>query len=250
MIQHGQNALLPTGRFLQLIQVQSTGTATSAAFHAAKRASDEPLRDLIPLLADAHLLATCFAPLDLSTPNNPLMSQHIPFSTTSEINELRQKLRLQIRQWTENYAHAISQDILLLYHFLHLYSLVPILPTLFVSSEFIPCDISTNCADEDSVGTWVESPDYSAAVEVAWEILETSELIQTQQVPIWAPLSVFAAGLVVWARTRFAKPDSLTIGTGRSLTAFHRELNRMSLPSASAMAVTLARLGSAKASKR
>jgi hypothetical protein len=73
--------------------------------------------------------------------------------------------------------------------------------------------------------------------------LETSEKLLLEELPIWAPLSVFSAGLVVWARKEFAKDDDFDSLSARSLGLFHKELVRMKFPGAREMSTILANLG-------
>ena len=205
----------------------------------------DPLRSLLALLADTHLLATTFSPLMATASDVRPGAQHVPFTPKSELKELKQKLHAQRTRWEKAHASVVASDIMLLYHFTHLYSLVPCLPTLYVLCGYGTSNFGTYDPREDGTDDWMTYSDFSAAMPVVWKLLETSELLQSHEVPIWAPLSVFSAGLVVWGRAKFASRNDPDAWSPRYLDPFKYELKRMEFACAQQMSATLTLLGSA-----
>jgi hypothetical protein len=251
-IQHGQPASFPTALFLHLKQPREDNTRLATAIlPLVDERFENPLIAIISMLADAHLVTTVFDPLTTqSTLLNDSLSRYpaawmtnTPFTPTHEIGKLRLELLAGVLKWNNNHMNTAPRDVALMYHFCHLYTSVPNLQSLFILSGYAkqPFSISaTRREHERASSTLLE---YCSAVPIAWKIIETSEAIPRDELPLWAPLSVFSAGLIIWARTAFADDDKFDSSSVRSLTQFKKELARMNFSGAEEMSAIIASLG-------
>jgi hypothetical protein len=212
---------------------------------------EDPLISILSLLADVHLVGTVFGPLDMQASSNQNLvtrspagkTVRVPFTPGHEINRLRQKLSDRLVEWKNSHLLSVSKDVALLYHFCCLYSLVPTLPSLFTLSRYARPPLSSSGSDREYSIASQGLPSYRAAMSTVWHILETSERMQSSELPIWAPLSVFSAGLVIWARKKFAMDYDVDSWSARSLHPFQQELAKMKFSGAQDMAAIIANLG-------
>lgn len=213
--------------------------------------NEDALLDLLSLLSDFYTATLFSIPLaSLSTAQDGQIHSQlgpawngIPFSPVYEVHKMMQRLSKELQSWKAAKFGLISNPLKLLYHFCHLVSLVPQLPHLMALSGYSRSSPDLAASDTEkqkrvSLGLSM----YLNAAPISWQLLETSELLRTDELPIWSPLSVFSAGLVIWARMKFTEPKDQEIISTRSLDPFQIELARMNFPCAENMSMTLIHL--------
>jgi hypothetical protein len=248
-IQDGHPTSFPTALFLYPKARLSNSTTPMVLL--VNEYSENPLLAILSLLADAHLVTTVFDPLTIqpsfahsssSQPPAAWMTT-VPFTPRQEIAHLRRKLLENLMEWNNNHSRSAPNDVVLLYHLCHLHTLVPSLQSLFRLSGYVQPTMSASRTQIEVERSSEALSEYCAAIAIAWQILETSEAMQREELPIWAPLSVFSAGLVFWARNEFATEDDVDSRPARSLDLFRAELARMKFSGAREMSTILANLG-------
>ena len=204
------------------------------------------LVSIITLLGDIHTAETVLGPFSAESSSgiedkySP--GAEIPFTPRREMYDLRQKLLIALQEWKSRYYSVTPKHVVLLYLFCNLLYLVPHLQSLITLSGYPPRRVERGRAERIKMRVMKERHVHRAAVPVAWQILETSEQIPTADLPLWAALSVFSAGLVVWASiTLPGKNDSSAIPP-RLLASFQKELLRINMPCAMEMATTMAQI--------
>jgi hypothetical protein len=212
--------------------------------------SEDSFISILSLLADVHLVTHVFGPLDIqassiydSASQFPECQTQVPFTPGHEIQELRQKMSSSLVEWKNSHIESTTNDVLLLYYFCRLYSLVPSLQSLFALSGYAKPSTSIPDGEREKARASAALSSYRNAMSTVWQILGISELMEPKELPIWAPLSVFSAGLVIWACKEFARPDDVDSWSARSLNPFQEELARMNFSGAKEMSVILAKLG-------
>jgi hypothetical protein len=169
---------------------------------------------------------------------------NVPFTPGHEIKQLRQKLLASLLEWKETHFDYVSKEVLLLYHLCRLHSLVPSLRSLFRVSGYLKPTLGFFDEPKELERILQAVSEYSVASSTAWGMLETSEALPSEQLPIWAPLSLFSAGLVIWAHTAFTGVDGvLDSFPARAVRPFQEELARIKLSGAREMSTILAALG-------
>ena len=204
---------------------------------------------ILSLLGDVHTTATALGPFaaegsatrDHQSQNCEAMG-HIPFAPKREMRELNHKLSEGLLEWKRKYINTATKDVALLYYFCQLLHLVGHMQSLIILSGYQPRRTAESSLERERRRVSKEMHVYRAAVPVAWQLLDTSELIPSIERPLWAALSVFSAGLVVWASMKLSGPEDDTITPARSLDPFQQELARMNVPCAGEMSATLSRL--------
>lgn len=249
-IHFSQPPSFPTSVILQRIRTKNLG-AVCALINTDRDQNEDALLDLLSLLSDFYTATLFSIPLaSLSTAQDGQIYSHlglawngIPFTPIYEVHKTMQKLSEELKSWQAAKFDLISNQLKLLYHFCHLVSLVPQLPHLMALSGYSRSspDLATFDTEKQTRGS-LDLPMYFTASPTSWKLLETSELIPTDELPIWSPLSVFSAGLVIWARMKFTEPKDQEMLSTRSLDPFQIELARMNFPCAEHMSMTLIHL--------
>lgn len=204
---------------------------------------------ILSLLGDIHTTATVLGPFaaegsatrEHQSQNGEELGQ-IPFAPKREMRELNHRLSEGLLKWKRKYLNTATKDVALLYYFCQLFHLVRHKQSLIILSGYYPRRTPEFLLERERRRVTKESHAYRAAVPVAWQLLETSELLPSTARPLWAALSVFSAGLVVWASMTLSIPEDDTAIPPRSLDPFQQELDRMNVPCAREMSATLSRL--------
>ena len=204
---------------------------------------------ILSLLGDIHTTATVLGPFaaegsatrEYQLQNGEELG-HIPFAPKREMRELNHRLSNGLLEWKRKYLNKATKDVALLYHFCHLLHLVGHIQSLLILSGYTPRRTAKSSMERERRRVSKETGVYRAAVPVAWQLLETSELLPLTERPLWAALSVFSAGLVVWASMTLSVSEDDTAIPARSLDPFQQELAQMNVPCAREMSATLSRL--------
>ena len=219
--------------------------------------SADPLTTLLSTFADAYTAITVFGSLGQHNHSQeprhlglPDYHSYLLMTPEVELKELIDRLSKRLRLWGKQYIDVIPKDSLLLYYFCQLYLTFPCIPSLMLLSGYGSQVRRGNSAmaEEDKVKANVE--EYKDALPIAWRLLELSKNIDDNYLPVWAPLAVFSAGLVVWAESTFRIELGKGGGHVRLLDLFHQELTRMNMPCAQEMAKTVARMKQMAIGKR
>lgn len=250
-IQHSQPTSFSTALFLRPKQHQkSNATMVPPTARFIDEHSEDPLVAILSVLADTHLVTIVFDPLTTqppfaqeSLPRPAAWMMNAPFNAGHEIVKLRRKLLADLSEWKKDHFNSAPMALLLLYHLCHLHSLVPTFQSLFTLSGYAKSSFSVSGMQREERRASKAFPEYCSAVSTAWQALETSESMALEELPIWAPLSVFSAGLVIWAHKQFTDDEYVDSRSGRSLNPFQKELARMKFSGARDMSNILANLG-------
>ncbi|KIW24040.1 uncharacterized protein PV07_09779 [Cladophialophora immunda] len=171
-----------------------------------------------------------------STPYNPFG----PFSPRLELDRVEGQISRALDKWHKWFHAGVPPEIMAFYHYCKMYlsfDYLLNLPRLAgyrgVASAPFPSE-KVSLAD--------------TTVRAAWRILDSAAMWSQQNSadqlwPIWLPIVVFHAGLVVWAQ--YSLPgarSSAQYGSPRILLAFKIELDKMPWPCCVEMAATLERL--------
>jgi hypothetical protein len=202
---------------------------------------------LVAILSDAiHMERSLgnLSRLERRTASQQQQNQYHILSASRERRQMRDKLLLALTRWKQRYTHPGTGDELSLFFFCQLYLICPALSVLPRLADYTPAvsreilQTALDCAQDETVS--------DEAVGCAWDVLEsasTGARTNTSLCPIWCPLVVFYAGLVVWARIRQNEGlGEKSRGTRKQLLAFKNELDQMSWPCCAEMASTLDRL--------
>lgn len=176
---------------------------------------------------------------------SPIYNPYPVFSPPSEYRRVSEQLSGALDRWKERFGSVVGRDELTLYYFCRLYLSCPHLSLLPKLAGYSPAIQTAGVQKELNPLEKTSISDES--VQFAWAVLDHADgRSDADQVlcPIWFPLSVFFAALVVWARTwlheetlPYDKPSGL-----KQLMAFKLELDRMPWPCCLEMSSTLDRL--------
>lgn len=174
----------------------------------------------------------------------------IPFTPYMEQDHMEARISLALETWHGWFEADTSSEVLALYHYSRIYLSFDRLLTLPSLSGYGGQDSTANLPDGISITDEV--------VREAWRVLDsatarTEPTWATRLCPIWLPIVVFHAGLVVWAHHvlhtdashRHAENESV-----RVLQAFKVELDVMPWPCCTEMAATLGRLIEARVHRK
>jgi hypothetical protein len=213
---------------------------------------DSAFLALVSILADIHTLSTVFhalgADISLSHKTDQTLradrgfavfhNPYMPFSPANENRRVNQQLHKALDLWSESYLSRVSKDIAALFYFCKMYLNLPSLRLLPIIAGYTPGfskDQATNSYVMRVVDT--ELSDGSEALKNAWIVLENIEISQ-DITPVWFPLILFYASLVVW-RMISLQPGLGSHGSIRVLNLFKRELEKMKWPCCGTMANVL-----------
>ncbi|KAH8815295.1 hypothetical protein F5884DRAFT_172944 [Xylogone sp. PMI_703] len=168
----------------------------------------------------------------------------VPFSAHTELERMESHVLRALDQWYGKFKGSMSPDILALYHYSRLYLSCPAIPVLSQLAEYQPSSASLNGTDLSSSSNEANISDQS--VTHAWALLDIAALCPKSRealCPVWMPIVVFHASLVVWAKITLGRSsDSNQHGSRRALLAFKVELEKMPWPCCTRMTATLQRL--------
>lgn len=171
-----------------------------------------------------------------------------PFSARMELDHIEAQLSLALDKWHRWFHAQASPENLALYHYVRMYlSFHQLLSLPFIAGytgRQPPMALSSIESISDE------------AVRQAWRVLDSAATWSQQSLtdhlcPIWLPIAVFHAGLVVWAKYSLCGAQlGAGYGSARVLLAFKIELDGMPWPCCVEMAATLTRLIAASPSSQ
>jgi hypothetical protein len=163
-----------------------------------------------------------------------------PFSATREARRTGTRLALWLDNWLATFGPKVSSDTTALYFFCRLLLAYPLALDLPRTARYQGQSRQSEDAETGHPGFYrTDIPE--EAVRFSWLLLEQITSSTDKVVsPVWLPIIVFYAGLVVGIKIRSAPPEAAgQSGILRSLTLFQSELNNMGWPCCEAMVATL-----------
>jgi hypothetical protein len=178
--------------------------------------------------------------LSLSESQQHASNPFVPLTPAAELTRMNNALSSALDTWHDRFRGVVVPEIIAFYYYCRLHLACPrILELPFVAADPTP---SRSKFDHQTMNITDE------AVRNAWLVLDHSaDAVRTCTLetlcPVWLPIVVFHAGLVVWAQQGLNQPGHSGIsGSVRVLLAFKVELERMPWPCANDMGATLDRL--------
>ena len=166
---------------------------------------------------------------------NPFIS----FSATSEANRMEQKLVLALSTWRSQYYEHMPPATRAFYHYCSVYRSCRRLSRLTTIAEAITEEQQVDHAERVA----------QEAVHAAWSVLDNvSKWSQERPLesvcPVWFPITLYHAAVVVWAQHRFTSKEQgeRVHSSARMLIPFKIELGLMHWPGCKQMVNTLDRL--------
>jgi hypothetical protein len=178
-----------------------------------------------------------------------LVNPFTPLSRSRERSRQQTLLTSALNCWHQQHAHATDRNTLALFWYCRLLLSCPDLALLFSMAGYPPVPGGGGVLSQDpvptsnSTATQVSVPE--DAVKYAWKVLDhvdASKTLPNSQLPIWLPLTLFSAALVVWYSLRSHSSDSTQYGSFKVLGTFVHELNLLPWPCCEVMALVLERL--------
>ena len=206
--------------------------------------SDGAFLTLVVIIGSIHSLYTTFYPLQHSlisaTSSTVFFNPYLPFSTLDQNRETGERLQKALELWREQYFLPCQKADVALFHFGRMYSVLPSLMTLPVLAQYPPRRIRNDAMlAKYSKSIASELQDSPEASKYAWAVLESIDKTATVT-PMWYPIVVFYAGLVVWQAIKIKiKVESGGYSSLRVLALFKNELEHMNWPCCGVMAKTL-----------
>ena len=177
---------------------------------------------LVALLSDAIYLHRSLARLaDRPEQVNPF----VPLTPFSEHERMHDILSRAFDRWHSTFN--TPQSVMALYHYSRLYLSFPQVATLAHDAGYPSgrvSDLKTTVPEQ--------------TLKHAWAILDSAAVSNNEGgeiCPVWLPITIFHAGLVVWAKLR----SDDAYGSPRVMLSFVLELQKMSWPCCPKMASTL-----------
>jgi hypothetical protein len=196
----------------------------------ADLSSDNALLLLIALLADINTATTVFEPLVelvAADTNNQIISNYsnplLPFSLQNEATQAKKKLHGALDAWHRAYVTIIKPEVLALYYFSRLQLVFPNLQYLPILAGYYP-RVVRNTTPNSVLYKRIQRNlvGESEALKYAWLILESCNS-GCEVTPVWFPITVFYASLVVWIMV-ILSGETRSHGSLKVLAVFKMEL--------------------------
>lgn len=223
-------------------------------YHSVHWLSGDPLLLLVAILSDAICIQRSLLPYSTKIPRVPSIAvpsyddklsgqdPHPALSPISEYQRMSECLNNSLDRWHERFASDEGRPYLALFYFCRLYVDSPQLSQLPGLVEYPPNQVDSIQPPKRSLHEMHIS---GKAVDYAWAILDhvgSREGGRENICPIWDPLIVFLAALVVWAKTQQHIEQGGGGGRMKQLLVFKLELDQMPWPCSAEMASTLDRI--------
>lgn len=166
---------------------------------------------------------------------------HPPLSPRSELRRMHNTLSTALQRWGERFATQAPSEVLAFFHYCRLHLLYPRLLELPRIAGYGPLS-------KAQISQHNPPAVPASATSTAWLILDKATARTRSDAtlcPIWLPIAVFHAGLVVWAGRHLSGGSGSNEGVQGSammLVPFRIELETMNWPCCRDMAATLDRL--------
>lgn len=164
----------------------------------------------------------------------------VPLTPHSELDRMETVLSLALNKWHARFHTSAPPELMAFYHYCRMYLACKHLLDLPKIAGY------RNERSDSISGNEFEFTE--RAVHHAWIVLDNAAGRSQQPsgdrlLPVWLPIVVFHAGLVVWAKHSLGRArHGEGYGSARILLAFKVELEGMPWPCCSQMAATLERL--------
>ena len=164
----------------------------------------------------------------------------IPLSPHHELERIENVLSLALDKWHGRFSACLSPELAAFYHYCRMYIACDQLLNLSHSAGYNNTKSNLSSSNESSVS--------DKAVRHAWLVLDNAAarsqpLSEAGLCPMWLPINVFHAGLVVWAKQSLGRGrHEEEYGSAQMLLSFKLELDGMPWPCCREMSATLGRL--------
>jgi hypothetical protein len=245
--------VMPNSRELQDVYRHLLDDRVPRERHILAAASQEDMLLLLMALAADLLyarrsLGQVNRPVAPETRKGPCDNSLRPFSPQMELRRIEDQLSLAVDKWYRSFKANVSPEILVLYHYVKIYLCFDQLLSLPQTAGYPGSTPSLPMSRNLSIS--------EIAVREAWHVLDSaaawSQKSHADQLcPIWLPITVFHAGLVVWVHfTTCNAKTPAAYSSPRVLLAFKVELDGMRWPCCVEMSATFARLITATSSSQ
>jgi hypothetical protein len=177
----------------------------------------------------------------LGSEHLPRRNPHIPFSAPSELIRMEQKLSQALTRWHDHFLEHATPKNRAFYYYCTIYSscrqLQRLVDPVRSTSKGLPSDLKRpgTLSDRDVRAAWLILDNVSE-----WQQNRSAETI----CPIWFPVMVYHAAVVVWAQQWCSEASSGISfhASTRILVPFKIELSQMHWPCCKHMVAALDRL--------
>lgn len=163
----------------------------------------------------------------------------VPLSPHTETHRMENIISSALDRWYSTFDTLSCPGIMVFYHYCRLYLSCPQIAALPRMAGYKGIDSDTD------PGSLIVRTISDQSVQHAWRILDEAAARPKSDVlcPLWLPVFVFHASLVVWAKQQFGTTrDPNGYGSYRILLPFKIELEGMPWPCCKEMTETLVRL--------
>lgn len=166
-----------------------------------------------------------------------LSNPFVPLSPHTETYRMQNIISSALDRWYSKFNTLSSPGMMAFYYYCRLYLSCPQILGLPHVVDYRGIDSVTGLSGLTAIS--------DQSVQHAWRILDDAAARPKSDLlcPLWLPIFVFHAGLVVWAKQQLdTTQDPNGYGSNRILLPFKVELEGMPWPCCKEMAETLARL--------
>ena len=165
----------------------------------------------------------------------------VPLSPHTELDRMQSILRSALDRWHDKFRPHVPPEMMSFYHYCKLYATCDQL-------QMLPYLAGNQTVTSRAAITQTKVVISDQSIRHAWLVLDTAAArskppASDHLCPVWLPIIVFHASLVVWAKQRLDSTEhSSGYGSRRMLVAFKIEIEGMPWPCCQEMAATLERL--------
>lgn len=203
---------------------------------------DDAVLLLMAIISDAIYLRRSLERLLATGGESHQRNPFVPLTPHTELQRMQNLLLTGLDRWYSKFHSLTTPEVMSFYQYCRLYICCPDLPALSRLSGYLGS--STDWRRPSHLGPELGVKISDQAVQQAWQVLDSAASrtkMPARACPVWLPIVVFHAGLVIWAN--LASPSNNDrYGSKRALLAFEVELQEMPWPCCKEMAATLARL--------
>ena len=233
--------------YCSLLQ-EPIATTRACPIYADATSEEDAVLLLMAILSDSiNLHRSLGRVVDLDDQTNKTdysRNPFVPLSPYTELKRMREMLVAGLQRWYKQFEGLVSPSTMALYHYSISYLSCNSLRLLPRIAGYPLFGIDTS--HTDSVSSLMQVKISDESVGRAWMILDSSALRSKASealCPIWLPVIVFHAALIVWANiSRKVLQKQGHRGSIRSLLVFKVEVESMPWPCCQDMATTLERL--------
>lgn len=230
--------------FQDLYHILINQGETSGSLPRDLTAPDDALLLLVAILSDMLFIRRSLkriVDVDLYRDTRPpgrISNPFVPLTPQTELDGMHSALGCALDRWHDRFQSCVPPEIMAFYHYCRLFLSCAELLDLPRIAGYKPLSTPSTAIQQHII-----VPDQ--VIRMAWLILDNAaERVKSPasdtMCPVWLPIMVFHAGLVVWAHQRFSDHQGAgNIGSARVLVAFKVELESMPWSCCPGMAATL-----------